>query len=139
MTTIAIRGRDVAADSLVTAGGLRDGRSLKIRKVGPFIVGGAGCTAVCHRFHEWVKGGMQGKCPVEGSSNTNGFIVQPDGKVVVWGSQGPWLNETGMVAFGSGGDVAMGAMLAGAGAVEAVEAAIKVDIYSGGDIVSLSV
>jgi hypothetical protein len=114
------------------------GSSVKIRRHKGLLIGGAGCTAICHRFHEWVVNGMKGKCPVEGFNSANGFIVAPDGKVVVWGSSGPWVNETGMISFGSGGDVAMGAMLAGASAIEAVEAAIKIDVHSGGPVRSLT-
>ncbi|UTC28589.1 hypothetical protein MARCHEWKA_00760 [Brevundimonas phage vB_BpoS-Marchewka] len=138
MTTIAFKDGVLAADSLVTSGGQRDGFSQKIWRHRRVLIGGAGCTAICHRFCEWVRGGMRGKCPVEGSNNANGFVITPDGTMVVWGSQGPWVNTTGVVAFGSGGDLAMGAMLAGASAVEAVAAAIKLDIHSGGPIRSLT-
>lgn len=124
----------LAADSLVTSGGHRDGYIQKIWRHKRVLIGGAGCTALCHRFCEWVRGGMKGKCPIEGHNNANGFVISPDGRIVVWGSQGPWINNSGMVSFGSGGDLAMGAMLAGASAVEAVAAAIKADVNSGGAI-----
>ena len=101
------------------------------------------------RFHETAKGKGKGKGQGKGQGKAeskgrgkgqgqNKFIVAPDGKVVVWGSSGPWVNETGMISFGSGGDVAMGAMLAGASAIEAVEAAIKIDVHSGGPVRSLT-
>lgn len=138
MTTIAFKDGVLASDSLVTSGGQRDGLTRKIWRHGRLLVGGAGSTSICHRFYEWVRAGMRGRCPVEGTNNANGFVIAPTGEVVVWGSQGPWLNTTGMVAFGTGGDLAMGAMLAGASAEEAVAVAIKLDVHSGGPIRSLS-
>lgn len=138
MTTIAFKDNVLASDSLVTSGGQRDGTSQKIWRHKGLLMGGAGCTALCHRFCEWVRTGMKGRCPIEGHNNANGFVIRPDGLMVIWGSQGPWINNTRVVAFGSGSDLAMGAMLAGASAQDAVAHAITLDVNSGGPVRSLS-
>lgn len=78
---------------------------------------------------------MKGKSPIElEGGGANGFVISPDGYIIVWGDHGPWRVDRPFYALGSGSTVAMGAMQQGASAVEAVEAAIALDIYSGGPI-----
>lgn len=45
----------------------------------------------------------------------------------------------GFAAIGSGGPIAHGALLAGASAVDAVKAAIELDLYSGGNINAIQI
>lgn len=134
MTTIAYRDGCLAADSLTTSGGLRDGLNLKIRKIGPLLVAGAGASAICERFFDWVRKGMIGDSPWTGSDGGNSFIVAPNGSILVFGQSGPWKVEQPFYALGTGEHLALGAMAHGASAAEAVECAIRFDIYSGGPI-----
>lgn len=138
MTTIAYKAGVLAADSLTTVNGMRDSFAQKIWQVGPLLIGGAGSSALCIQFYEWVKEGMEGQCPIR-CDGANGFIVTPDDTIVTWGENGPWTSRgVEFCAFGSGERFALGAMAAGASAEEAVAAAIRFDVYSGGPIRTLA-
>ncbi len=136
MTTIAWKGREVAADSLITCNGARDGYGTKIHRVGRVIVGGAGGRAVCMRFRDWVKDGMQGASPFT-DQDGNGLLVAPGHKPLCFGSTGPFPVELPYYALGSGECWAMAAMALGASAQEAVEFAMQHDVGSGGEITVL--
>lgn len=78
---------------------------------------------------------MKGKSPIEiEGGGANGFVITPDGIILVWGDHGPWRVDRPYYALGSGSAVALGAMQCGATAEQAVEAAIALDIYSGGPV-----
>lgn len=66
------------------------------------------------------------------------LIIFDDGQVLLYGGD---LFHLSMVeppfAFGSGGDVALGAMLCGKTAKEAVEMAKTTDLYTGGEVISV--
>lgn len=134
MTTIAYRRGVLASDSLVTCNGLRDGYAQKIYRVGPLLVAGAGSAAICTRFVEWVRAGMKGESPWYGEDSGNSMIITPEDQIVVWGSSGSWVSDSDFYALGSGERLALGAMAYGASAEEAVECAIRFDVYSGGPI-----
>ena len=55
------------------------------------------------------------------------YTVGTDGSVIEHGDREP-------VALGSGGDIALGALAAGATVEEAVEIATSFDVFSGGDV-----
>lgn len=137
MTTIAYRRGVLAADSLTTSNGLRDSLAQKIHRVGPLLIGGAGVSALCIRFVEWVQAGMKGNSPWHGEDGGNSFIVMPDDTILVFGANGPWKVETDFYALGSGEQLALGAMAFGASAEQAVECAIRFDVFSGGPIRTL--
>jgi 20S proteasome alpha/beta subunit len=134
MTTIAYKGGVMAADSLATCNGMRDSMALKVRRVGPLLIGGAGTAATCERFVDWVRKGMHGLSPWDGNEGGNSFIVLPDDTIVVFGQSGPWRVKSDFYAMGSGEQIALGAMAHGATAEQAVEHAIRFDIHSGGPI-----
>jgi 20S proteasome alpha/beta subunit len=141
VTTIAFRAGILCSDSLVTSNGMRDGRKQKICRVGRVLVAGAGSSAMCLRFQEWVRKGMKGSAPTDDNDEANGLIIAPgtpDPLMLVFGTVGCWPVHAPFVALGSGGPFAMGAMQAGASAEEAVRAAIQLDVYSGGDIQRLT-
>jgi hypothetical protein len=138
VTTIAYRNGILASDSLATSNGLRDSHTQKIHKIGPLLVAGAGISAICTRFVQWVKDGMKGDSPWQGQDGGNSFIVMPDEVILVFGENGPWKVERDFYALGSGEQVAIGAMAHGATAEEAVAHAITFDVYSGGPIRTLS-
>lgn len=138
MTTLAYRNGVIAADSLATSAGYRDGLVIKIRKIGPLLVGGVGTSAVCERFVDWVRKGMTGDSPWTGTDLGNSMIVTPDDTILVFGQNGPWRTRGDFYAMGSGELLALGAMAHGASAAEAVAAAIRFDVHSGGPVRTLS-
>lgn len=138
MTTIAWDGRTLAADTLVSANGLRDARSTKIWRRGRVLFGATGSSPLAERFRSWVIAGMDGKDPYHGADDGNGLIVTRD-SAVCFGPDGPWsVRRELFYALGSGYPIAMGAMSAGADARRAVEIAIEHDTKSGGPITVLT-
>lgn len=136
MTTLAYRAGILAADSLVTCNGLRDGHVTKIVRIGKVLVGGSGSSAVCLRFREWVAAGLKGDSPFQDGDSGNGLVVSEAG-VVCWSGNGPVKINMPFYSLGSGYQVALGAMDQGASAEEAVRAAIRWDIGSGGEVTVL--
>lgn len=135
MTTVAYRDGVVAADTLITAGHTRCGYAAKIMRHGRLILGFCGKKSNFEAFRDWVAAGMPGRFASEGG---NVFIAPPTGPAIVWGDGNtPWRETEDCWALGSGDDLAMGAMLAGATAEDAVRAAIAVDTGSGGEITVL--
>ena len=67
------------------------------------------------------------------------FLVAVNGRAYNIGSDFSWTrSKSGRYAIGSGSRFAMGALMAGASAVEAVKIACGLDVYSGGRVVSAS-
>lgn len=135
MTTIAFKDNILAADTLATSGGYRCGYHPKAFRVGRLRIGGAGISAYVYAFRHWVIDGMKGDHPLK-TDEGNLFIIKPDGSTVCWSNAGPFLMD-GPWALGSGENLALGAMLAGATAEEAVRHAMTIDTCSGGDVTVL--
>lgn len=139
MTTIAYNHRDkeLAADSQGTCGYNKvSGNIVKIIRVKVGWVGFCGSVADSHELVEALNG-----LDVKGdlSKLEFGAIVLPDkGRAYICevSSLGKLtkLYLTDHWCVGSGADLALGAMAAGASAKEAVKIATKYDIYSGGRI-----
>ncbi|EJS8701418.1 hypothetical protein NFA99_004599 [Escherichia coli] len=135
MTTIAFDLKTLAADSLVTYDGMRVGNSEKIAKVIGGTLGSAGNLEDVTAAKAWFNAGCPEKRPV--LTSYIGIFIPDDGsspqeyneKLIQMAlpSNSPWV-------AGTGKNFAMAAMLAGKGAAEAVEIAIKLDIYSGGPV-----
>ncbi len=82
---------------------------------------------------------MNGDAPAlkEGEESANGLIF-PGGNRVVWRYNAVWASHIApFFAYGSGSELALGAMLAGATAEEAVRAAAQRDTGTGGEITVL--
>lgn len=143
MTTIAYKDGVLAADSLATRNGAREGLSVKILRRGPLLAGATGSADFAKAFRDWFARGCKGDCPPMGDPDKNwgeGFIIMPDERLVVFGPAATWESgglHDGTGAWGSGGEFARGAMAAGATAEEAVAAACRFDIHSGGQIITL--
>lgn len=138
MTTIAYRDGVLAADSQATCD--YHGRVRKIHRLpSGMLVGGCGDAAECHSVVEWLMGGQEGKAPKAPDAYL--IIVDKDGGVFF--SSGspfqPFPSELDFAAIGSGSAVAMGAMEAGASALEAVKIAAKHDGYTSGPFHTLKV
>lgn len=141
MTTIAYKDGVLAADTQVTASSCRVGSSRKIGMIGPVMWGAAGVLPLCQRFDAWVRGGCKGDPPPmkDTDGDTAEAIIVFDGRVVCFRSDGLDHITSPFYANGSGWRFAMGAMAAGASAVDAVRAAAVLDVHTGGEITVLSV
>lgn len=136
MTVIAFKDGVLAADSLITADGVRVGYTTKIRKIGPVLAAGAGTMSFVQAFLDWLATGAEDD-PPETSGNSEGLLIY-DGRILTWNDG--WDHfVTPFYAIGSGRYQALGAMAAGASAREAVEAACLSDCYSGGFVQALTV
>lgn len=135
MTTIAWDGHTLAADTLLTAGGMRAGHTAKIRRFGSLLIGFCGKSTNFEAFRNWLAGGAVGNFKGEGG---NVFILPPTGPAIIWPeAETPWREESPFWALGDGEAIALGVMASGGSAVDAVKAAISISVYSGGDITAL--
>lgn len=143
MTTIAYRDGVLAADTLSTRNGAREGVAVKIVQRGDLLAGASGASDFAKAFRDWFRQGCRGDCPPLGDPEKNwaeGFIIMPDDRLVTFGPTAQWAEKgmfSGMNAWGSGADFARGAMAAGATAEEAVRHAMHWDTCTGGDVTVL--
>lgn len=144
MTTIAYRDGVLAADTRSSSNDcVLSDRHPKIVRRGRVMAAATGTTAMCREFLAWVSGGMRG-APPENPHPSNsewtywGLVVSPTG---AWVFQEPGVVPvtSEFYAMGSGRDFALGAMMAGASAADAVAVAMRLDTCSGGEVRALSV
>lgn len=134
MTTIAYDGISIASDSQV-GGAYLDGGNKKVIRAGKSYFGVAGALEDQVAFFAWHRGGEK---PKVSDDNFEGIEVR--GKSVYWwGSNLVACKIRAPAAIGSGTQFAMGAMLAGATAKEAVKIAAKLDSGTGRSIRSISI
>lgn len=130
MTTIAFKDGILAADSRSTSGTMVSGSVKK-------IIGGDG-------FYTAITGDTQDKNPVfkylkDGGekpkiANLNGIVVK-NGKMQLFDDKlEPYDMGCAFYALGSGRELAIGAMAAGATAEEAVKIACEYDVHTGGPV-----
>lgn len=152
MTTIALKvSRDritIAGDSQMTdESGLITSGMVKIHRVKNNLIGFAGAVDACHLFLDWFERGAD---PKEGASLfqssthdaydftalvvNNQLLVYTIGRLLV-----PCPENQPIVAIGSGAGIALGAMAMGASPKKAVEVAAKFDLFTGGEVRSLSI
>lgn len=136
MTTIAYKDGVVAADTQITTGAGWTASSVqKIHRVGPYIVGACGDLVELEAMRNWLRKGMPDDAyPFPKDSESEGFIILPDGSFVCLMPEGKIVRETAAYyAWGSGCRFAIGAMAAGLSAEDAVRVAVKHDCGSGLD------
>lgn len=143
MTTIAWDGQSLASDSLCVNGHIASATMRKIgRGPGGELAGAAGDAGFNRQFIAWVESGRHGPSPepkLDKNDCTDfGFVVLTDGNIELHENAGVSIVRAPFYACGSGRDVALGAMAHGATAEQAVQAAISLDIYSGGEITVLT-
>lgn len=143
MTTIAILGRTVAADTATTFGcGMSRLDSPKIVAHHGCIAGAAGSATYCGAFLRWFEAGEKSDCEPEAKSEGDGpdtgVILRPDGSIDIYQPGGWYRARPPYYALGSGGSFAMGAMYMGASAYNAVRAGIEHDPWTGGEITVLT-
>lgn len=141
MTTIAYRAGILAADSQGTDddhGGRT--KTTKIFKIRDCIAAFAGDVAEGHVFMKWLrKGKPEDEKPTFDKDEFEGVTLDANGLWFWDWNFIPVPLEDEFCAIGSGAAFAIGAMEAGASAIEAVEIAIRRDTGSGGKIVSYAV
>jgi len=133
MTTVAWDGKLLAGDRLCCFGGTPV-VTTKVFALNGVLIGTAGLKVDGILFREWVeKGRPADKKPVVGD-NFTGLLVEASGELIYY--DGPKLVPVPMPAgqrwsLGSGCDFALGAMAAGASAIQAVEIACVLDVNTG--------
>lgn len=142
MTTVAWDGKVLAADRRLSFGSIQGAEVTKIvkNKKGE-LCGAAGTMTLADGFRRWFLAGKKGKPPaleMHGETAT-AFIVKTDKTIVFYDPCGWFEFTSDKFAIGSGQDVALGAMDRGADAVEAVQAACRLDGGSSGSRVDMLV
>lgn len=106
----------------------------KVHRTPDALIGGAGETAAIRLFVAWYKDGQ--RLPKPKLPDTFCCLVLNGEGLYYWASNlVPEPIERGFHAIGSGGNAALGAMLAGANVKKAVEIATQVDTGSGGEVI----
>src|SRR5690348_16551799 len=134
MTTIAIRGREIAADSGGSRGTIRmPGCDQKLFECPDgSICGVVGDTAQTSKVIRWIQDGEVGDCPTMERSEV--VRLYPDGKIRVYSSDSFYdVPPARYRAYGSGFEIALGALYMGASPTKAVLAASQFDSYTFGD------
>jgi ATP-dependent HslUV protease subunit HslV len=141
VTTIAYRDDVLAADTQITCGRTIDGWAQKAFRKGPLLYATSGSSGLGGAFLIWVASGMRGDAPsLKGEKDEDGAhgYLFPGGDRVVWRYDNVWATHRApFFAYGSGAEIALGAMLAGASAEEAVRAAAQRNTSTGGDVTVL--
>lgn len=128
MTTVAYKDGVMAADSQATCDFHTRVRKIRRMQDGT-LIGGCGSTKACHAVLEWLAAGQEGKPPKMAGAWF--IVVPPNGKVYYAEEQWPpFPVNSSFGAIGSGASVAVGAMEAGASALQAVKIAAKHDGYT---------
>lgn len=144
MSTIAFKDGVIAADSLVCMNEVRVASTSKIFTAETpdgdrYAVCSVGNMGHDQSIVEWVERGFQDPLPSM-DENSSGIVIRAsDGRVTKVYNHGISGDaKAPFYAWGSGFELALGAMAAGAGAVEAVEIACRFDIHSGGPVEEVS-
>ena len=137
MTVIAFRDGKLAADTAMYVGDTLRGYMQKIVR-GPdgTLAGGCGAVSSCCRFLAWIQAGEPEAFEPEPEESFGALVVRPGGATFCVDSTGHLtpFDGHGYAASGSGADVALGAMHAGASAEDAVRASIEWNAYCGGTV-----
>lgn len=137
MTVIAWDGKTLAADRQITSGYTKNKRITKIRKYGNVLCGVTGETKYADALFKWVEGGrIKERFPSFSDDNQVMLVVIDDKDLIeYWSStfetKYPRDERT---SWGSGKELALGAMAAGADAKKAAEIAREYDLYCGGGV-----
>lgn len=136
MTTIAYRDRTLAADTgMSRSGNIFGGTVVKIVRVPDGRLAGAvGSAGFGGAFLTWAQNGadraIAPSAKEDQSTYDTGFIVERDGSLSVLEPSGWFSCSPPFYAFGSGKEIAMGAMAMGADAQRAVAVACVIDAGS---------
>lgn len=137
MTCIATDGKSIAADTLAVdgAGTIMAYRSKIIHLKDGSIAGVAGSAYDFPLIVKWLNEGADPEKWPDVWSKSEFILLMPDGTVRAYNDKGQFLeNELLPTALGSGMDIAIGAMEAGATPKQAVEIACRRHNGCGGKI-----
>jgi ATP-dependent protease HslVU (ClpYQ) peptidase subunit len=138
MTTVVYRDGILASDSACYAGTTKVHSMKKVWRISGHLVGLAGDVDAINAFKKWFAAGADvEKYPIEKKQQLAVIVVTPEGKVFTYEDRDPIpleIIDGEYVAVGSGADVALGAMHAGASAPEAIKAAIAHSAKTDGKI-----
>lgn len=135
MTTIVATKTCMAADQQVSKDGGSRFHTTKIRRYGKTIVGCSGdCLAVSQFLEWWPKQAKRGVQVPRITEDMEALVLTPAG--LFHYDQNCFADEVNdaYYAIGTGSGYALGAMFMGADPVQAIEAAAKHDLYTGGPI-----
>lgn len=136
MTTIAFDGKTLACDTQLTGSYINQVGVNKFMESKTKIVAFAGIYSealIVAKYALSRKGKDKAKEAVLEYSVIE--INKKTGKATLYENSLNGFELNGPIAIGSGGDFAMGAMLSGSNAEEAVRIAIKCDPFTGGEII----
>ena len=134
MTTIATDGLTIAGDGarfrneVLVASSAR-----KVHRLSDgSLLGCSGESPDCVAFREWIEAGLSSRRPKANSLSALHLLT--DGSLFYYSERGPGVPAEAPATLGTGAELAMGAMLAGATPARAVALASERDPYSGGTI-----
>jgi hypothetical protein len=134
VTTIATDGKSMAGDGLCTGDGII--HAMDVRKVFRLsdgrIVGMCGNAYAPPLFVQWLEHGGD---PPDLSEQFEALVLHPGGRCQSFNYKCFAIDQSVPAVTGSGGPLALGAMLAGASPAEAVAIACQRNTGSGGTIV----
>lgn len=140
MTTIVCNKTEMACDLQITSGDVRFKAKTKIYRVDPhemhynkepFIIGFAGDSSnIIEVVDFYYRPDLYKKIPR--LHNVFGLVLTESGVIYQFSRPGVWrLLDQQFASVGSGAAIALGALHMGATPKEAIQAATKVDIYTG--------
>lgn len=138
MSTIAFRNGVLACDTLIMdQGGFKTGTAVKIwRLKDGRLYGGVGSYGDVLAVRDWVDRGMDVTNHLPDiDEDYHGIIINHDGSfMLIEDHLARVIFKADYTAIGTGKSIALGAMAMGATAEQAVEAAIRHDTHSGGEV-----
>jgi ATP-dependent protease HslVU (ClpYQ) peptidase subunit len=141
VTTIACDGISMAGDGRTLSANdivLCHGSPKVLRLKDGSLLGCAGTSDVKHKLRDWLEQGAEGPFPkIKGAFSA--MLLLPNGEGRYFNEDEKWIAMEFPFAIGSGSEIALGAMDAGASPEEAVEIACRRDPFSGGAITRLDI
>lgn len=133
MTTIATDGKSMAGDGFVTGNDLiHSTTEIKVRKLSDGRIVGIAGSAYAHvLFVPWLENGGD---PPELTDDFEALVLHPGGRCQSFNHKCLAIEQPTPAVTGSGGALALGAMLAGASPERAVAIACERNMGTGGTV-----
>jgi hypothetical protein len=138
VTTIIYANGVLAGDTLQVSQGTRVGRRVKVGKAKDgSLVASAGNASYGIKLQRWATEDGYGEPPLPPNEDSMGLYISNTGLIAHIEDEGLAFTDTEVIAIGSGRDIALGAVAAGASAIEAVRIASTLDVSTGTEVVSV--
>lgn len=147
MTTVVVHNNTVYADGQATGNFISSKKTKKILNLGTAIVAGAGRWSHVVKFQNWIADTLSSQEVQElnphitvnmpekmVAEDFEGLVLYPDGVVIKFEGCDNSFEVEQPVFLGSGGELAAGCMFGCSDGYKAIEAAIELDPFSGGEI-----